>query len=213
MAENVITTAEQLRELLGPPMPRAVAKDHTRLHPLEREWLTRSPFCILATSGADGTCDASPKGDPAGHLALVLDDTTIVIPERAGNRRADGYHNILENPHVGLIFFVPGRNETLRINGRARLVSDAPYFDRLVVKGHRPVLAIEVAIEQIFLHCQKAFLRSELWNTETWHPETLPSHACIAKETHPQAGGLDLEELERYYHPDNYNKGLYPSST
>ena len=159
----------------------------------------------MATAGADGSCDVSPKGDPPG-FTLVLDDTTIAIPERPGNRRADGFLNILANPHVGLIYFVPGRADTLRINGRARLVRDAPFFDRMVVKGHRPILALVVEIEQIFFHCPKAFLRSELWKPETWHPERLPSTAQIV--TSVQRTEETLEELERYYGPQ-YAERLY----
>lgn len=204
--EVAIEDVAQLRALLGEPMPRAASKDRHRLHPRDREWLAASPMCLIATAADDGTCDVSPKGDPPG-LALVLDDTTIAIPERAGNRRADGYRNILSNPHVGLIFLIPGRTETLRINGRARLVSEAPWFDTMVVKGHRPVLAIVVEIEQIFFHCGKAFLRSELWRPETWHPEALPSHACLVKDV--QDVPETLEELETYYGP-SYLAGLYP---
>src|SRR5690348_7908264 len=139
-----ITSAAELRELLGEPAPRAATKERTRLHPLDREWIATAPFAILATSDADGRCDASPKGDPAGFVH-VIDDRTLAVPERPGNRRGDGYFNILSNPHVGVLFLIPGRNETLRINGRARLLRDAPYFDDMVVKGHRPILAIEVA--------------------------------------------------------------------
>lgn len=202
-----ITSPAELRELLGEPMPRAVTKERVRLHEIDREWLANSPFCLVATSGADGSCDVSPKGDPPG-FTLVLDDTTIVVPERPGNRRADGYLNILANPHVGLIYFIPGRNDTLRINGRARLVSDAPFFDQLVVKGHRPVLALVVEIEQIFFHCAKAFLRSGLWKPETWHPEALPSHAQLVKRV--QDIPESLEELENYYGPQYLSK-LYGS--
>lgn len=156
-----ITSHEELRDLLGTPTARAANKERPRLHERDREWLAASPFCLVATAGADGSCDVSPKGDPAG-FALVLDDTTIALPERPGNKRADGYHNIIDNPHVGLLFMIPGRTDTLRINGRARLVGDAPWFDDMVVKGHRPVLAVVVEIEQIFYHCAKAFLRSAL---------------------------------------------------
>src|SRR6266540_249320 len=138
-----ITSADELTELLGAPMGRALTKERARLHDHDKEWLANSPFCLVATSAADGTCDVSPKGDPEG-FTLVLDDTTIALPERPGNRRADGFHNILSNPHVGLLYLVPGRGETLRINGRARLVRDAPFFDRMLVNGHRPVLALVV---------------------------------------------------------------------
>ncbi|MGN9774652.1 pyridoxamine 5'-phosphate oxidase family protein [Micromonospora sp. H33] len=200
-----ITTHEELRELLGSPGPRAAAKERTRLHERDRQWLAASPFCLVATAGADGTCDVSPKGDPPG-FALVLDDTTIAIPERPGNKRADGYRNILDNPHVGLIFLIPGRTDTLRINGRARLLRDAPFFDSMVVDGHRPVLAVVVEIEQIFYHCAKAFLRSELWRPETWSPEVLPSRARLVKEV--EAPAETLADLERHYGPD-YARRLY----
>lgn len=203
--ETRIDSAEELRELLGEPMPRAVTKERVVLHPRDRDWLAASPFCVISTSAADGTCDASPKGDPPG-FTLVLDDTTIAIPERPGNRRADGYLNILGNPHIGLLYLIPGRTETLRINGRARLVRDAPYFDRMVVKGHRPILAVEVEIEQIFFHCAKAFLRSEIWKPETWNPGVLPSHPKLVKEV--QSTPESLEELEAYY-GEQYLKQLY----
>ncbi|MFF4778489.1 pyridoxamine 5'-phosphate oxidase family protein [Microtetraspora fusca] len=200
-----ITSEAELRELLGEPMPRAIAKERVRLHERDREWLATSPFCLVATADADGACDVSPKGDPAG-FTLVLDDTTIAIPERPGNRRADGFRNVLSNPHVGLIYFVPGRNETLRINGRARLVREAPFFDQMIVKGHRPSFALVVEIEQIFFHCAKAFLRSELWKPETWNPDALPSHARIVASV--QKTEETLEELERYYGPE-YATRLY----
>lgn len=200
-----ITSAAELRELLGPMVPAVVNKDRVRLHARDREWLAQSPFCLIATAGADGSCDVSPKGDPPG-FTLVLDDTTLAIPERPGNRRADGFHNVLSNPHVGLIYVVPGRTDTLRINGRARLVRDAPFFDRLVVKGHRPKLALVVEIEQIFFHCAKAFMRSSLWQPETWQPASLPSRAALVKDTQPTES--TLEELEKYYGPE-YAKQLY----
>ena len=200
-----ISSEAELRELLGYPAGRAVTKERRRLHERDRDWLAASPFCLVATSGADGTCDVSPKGDPPG-FTLVLDDTTLAIPERPGNRRADGFRNILANPHVGLIYLVPGRKETLRINGRARLVRDAPFFEQMIVKGHRPQLALVVEIEQIFFHCMKAFLRSKLWRPDTWRPDALPSHAQMVKSLQPCEE--TLEELERYYGPE-YETRIY----
>lgn len=202
-----ITTAAELRELLGEPGYRAATKDRATLHPRDREWIATSPFVVLATSDAEGNCDASPKGDPAGFVR-VLDDRTIAIPERPGNRRADGYLNILSNPHVGVIFLIPGRSETLRVNGRARLLTDAPYFDDMIVKGHRPILAVEVAVEQIFFHCAKAFIRSSLWKPEGWPQDDLPSAAALAKEIQLNITE-SVEELEQYYSPENYQKMLY----
>ncbi|MED7931059.1 pyridoxamine 5'-phosphate oxidase family protein [Nonomuraea sp. LP-02] len=202
-----IGSEAELRELLGEVMPRSANKERVRLHERDRQWLAASPFCLIATSDEHGNCDVSPKGDPAGFVH-VLDDATIAIPDRPGNRRADGFINILRNPHIGLIFLIPGRNETLRINGRARLVREAPFFDELIVKGHRPHLAIVVEIEQIFFHCAKAFLRSSLWKPETWGDD-LPSHARITKDV--QKMEESVEELEEYYGPA-YAKKLYAPS-
>ena len=200
-----ITSEAELRDLLGQPMPRVASKDRRRLHARDRDWLAASPFCLIATSHADGTCDVSPKGDPPG-FTLVLDDTTIAIPERPGNRRADGFRNLLSNPHVGLVHLVPGRGETLRINGRARLVRDASFFDEMVVRGHRPVLAMVVDIDQVFHHCAKAFRRSGLWDPATWDEGDLPSRAVIARTL--ERPETSIEELEQYYGP-SYDEGLY----
>jgi PPOX class probable FMN-dependent enzyme len=203
-----ITSEAQLRELIGEPLPRVAAKTRPRLHDYDKQWLASSPLCLVATSGADGSCDVSPKGDPPG-FTLVLDDTTIAIPERPGNRRADGFRNILANPHVGLIYLVPGRGDTLRINGAARLVSDAPFFDQMRVKGHRPLLALVVEIHQVFYHCSKAFLRSDLWRPTTWNADAVPSRAQIAQRL--EQPEVALEDLEHYYGPA-YAARLYRTS-
>jgi PPOX class probable FMN-dependent enzyme len=203
-----ITTLDELVDVIGEPAPRARDKGREALLEVDRDWLAASPFCVLATSGAEGRCDASPKGDPAGSLVHVIDDTTIAIAERPGNKRVDGYRNVLQNPHVGLIFLIPGRGDTLRINGRARLVREAPFFDQMVVKGHRPVLALVVDIEEIFFHCAKAFLRSGLWQPETWDPDgVVPRRAVIAKNVEPD--GRTVEELDDYYRLQNYSRSLY----
>ncbi|MFI6594786.1 pyridoxamine 5'-phosphate oxidase family protein [Nonomuraea sp. NPDC050536] len=204
-----IESEAELRDLLGEVMPRAVTKERQRLHPRDREWLAASPFCLIATSDDEGNCDVSPKGDPAG-FTHVIDDTTIAIPERPGNRRADGFHNVLKNPHAGLIFLIPGRRETLRINGRARLVREAPFFDEMIVKGHRPDLALVLEIDTIFFHCAKAFMRSHLWEPENWEPDALPSHAKLVKEI--QTTSESLEELQAYYADASYAKKLYARS-
>ncbi|MEV1175929.1 pyridoxamine 5'-phosphate oxidase family protein [Nonomuraea sp. NPDC049784] len=205
MSWTEIGSEAELRELLGEVMPRAATKERVRLHERDRQWLAASPFCLIATSDDAGNCDVSPKGDPAGFVH-VIDDTTIAVPDRPGNRRADGFTNILKNPHVGLIFLIPGRNETLRVNGRARLVREAPFFDEMIVKGHRPHLALVVEIEQIFFHCAKSFLRSSLWKPDSWNPAALPSHAKLVKDV--QTVTESLEELETYY-GEAYAKRLY----
>ena len=200
-----ITTAAQLEELVGTPLPATADKVRTSLVPVDREWLAASSLCFVATSSAAGDLDVSPKGDPAG-FAMVLDDTTIALPERPGNRRVDGFHNILENPHVGLIFLIPGRGDTLRINGTARLVSDAPWFDDMVVRGNRPVLATVVDIHEVFYHCSKAFLRSKAWDATTWNPEAAPRRAVIASLTDRKGDALEL--LDEYYGP-SYAEKIY----
>ena len=203
-----IASVDELVELLGEPGERAATKTRPALLDVDRAWLAASPFCVMATAGADGSCDASPKGDPAGSLVHVIDDRTVALAERPGNRRADGYRNILANPHVGLDFLIPGRGDTLRVNGRARLVSDAPFFDEMVVKGHRPILAVVVEIEELFFHCAKAFLRSGIWRPETWDPEAVvPRRAVVAAEVEP--AGMSVEQLDDYYAPENYSRGLY----
>ena len=203
-----IATVDELVDLLGEPGERAATKARPALLDVDRAWLAATPFCVMATAAADGSCDASPKGDPAGQLVHVIDDRTIALAERPGNRRADGYRNILANPHVGLDFLIPGRGDTLRVNGRARLVSDAPFFDEMVVKGHRPVLAVVVEIDELFFHCAKAFLRSGLWKPETWDPEAVvPRRAVVAAEVEP--AGMSVEQLDDYYRPENYARGLY----
>jgi PPOX class probable FMN-dependent enzyme len=201
-----IETVDELVGLLGEPNQRARDKGRDRLLDVDRDWLAASPFCVLATADAQGRCDASPKGDPAGSLVHVLDDVTIALAERPGNRRADGYRNVLANPHVGLTFLIPGRGDTLRVNGRARLVSDAPFFDEMAVRGQRPVLALVVDVEEVFFHCAKAFLRSGLWDPGTWDPTgVVPRRAVIASTVE---GAGPVEELDRYYGP-SYAEGLY----
>ena len=202
-----VADLDALVELVGTPSERARDKGRDRLLDVDRDWLAASPFCVLATADATGRCDASPKGDPAGSLVHVLDDRTIAIAERPGNRRVDGYRNVLENPHVGLLFLVPGRGDTLRVEGRARLVSEAPFLDAMRVKGRRPVLALVVDVEQVFFHCAKAFLRAGLWDPETWDPTgRVPRRAVVAARVEPD--GRSVEELDAYYGP-SYAEGLY----
>jgi PPOX class probable FMN-dependent enzyme len=202
-----IASAAELRELVGVPVERAVKKVRTTLHPHQRSWIAASPYFMIATSDASGHCDVSPKGDPPGSV-YVLDDTTLVIPDRPGNKRVDSFLNVLNNPHVALLFLVPGRLDTLRVNGRARLIREAPFFDELVVKGHRPSLALLVEIEEVFFHCPKASKRSSVWQPETWpDPTSLPSTAELAKDVADLPD--TLEELEHYYSPEQYDRKLY----
>ena len=201
----VVSDEQQLREIVGDPVPSVANKVRTTLHELDREWLAASPMCLVATSAVDGTCDVSPRGDPPGSIH-VLDERTIALPDRPGNRRVDGFLNVLENPQVGLIFLVPGRGDTLRINGHATLVHDAPFFDELVVAGHRPKLALVVELTEVFYHCSKAFMRSKLWKPESWDPDALASRAVIARTL--ERPEETLEALEAHYGP-RYADTLY----
>lgn len=202
----LVSSPDELRALVGEPVPAVRDKVRGELGPWHRAWIAHSPFCLVATASGDGACDVSPKGDPAGFVH-TLDEHTLVVPDRPGNKRVDGFENVLSNPHVGLIFLVPGRTETLRVNGRASLVRDAPFFDDLVVAGHRPRLAVLVEVDEVFFHCAKAFLRSHLWEPATWRPDALPSRAAIAKATERPEDPLD--ELEAYYDEAAYARRLY----
>jgi PPOX class probable FMN-dependent enzyme len=185
-----------LRALVGgEPGPLSLAKQRDRLDGHARDFLTRSPFCILATSGADGSCDATPRGDEPG-FARVLDDRTVAIPERPGNKRLDSLRNILANPRVGLLFVVPGVTHTLRVNGSARLVAKADFLDDLAVHGKRPLLAVLVTVAECYFHCSKAFVRARLWQPAQWPgPGSVASLGTVMRDQvgldAAQAAGVD----------------------
>jgi PPOX class probable FMN-dependent enzyme len=193
MFKNVITSEAELRELMGEANPRSIDKETTYLTDECIRFIGRSPFMLLATSGKNGRCDVAPKGDPAGFVR-VLDEKHLLIPDRPGNRRFDGLRNIMENPHIGMIFLVPGRQETLRVNGRAWITCDEELLDTMLVQGKRPWFALGVEVEECFLHCAKALVRSHLWEAESW-PDlaTVPTGAELLRST-PKID-TPLEEL------------------
>ncbi len=166
MAQHLIETAEDLRSRYGEPSENAVRKSLDRLDRHCRRFIALSPFVVLATSGADGRADCSPRGDPPGFVA-VLDDRTILLPDRRGNNRTDSLRNILENPHVGLLFMIPGANETLRLNGRAILTTDPARLEPLAINGRAPQSGLLIEVEEVFLQCTKALVRSRLWADES----------------------------------------------
>ena len=177
MFKDTVTSPQELRALFGEPGERALLKCRSSLDEHARAFIAASPFVLLATSNAAGQCDVSPKGDAPGFV-LVLDDTHLVLPDRPGNNRIDGLSNILENPHAGMIFLVPGREDTLRVNGRAFVVRDAEVLARCEVQGKRPKIAIGIEVEEAYLHCPKAFRRASLWAPDTWPDRTsMPSFA------------------------------------
>jgi len=200
-----ITTAEELRAIIGHPNEYVVKKVGNRLTAMQRQWLAQSPLGFVATTDAQGRVDVSPKGDPPGFVH-VIDDTTIAVPERPGNKRVDGFLNVLERPRVGTLFVIPGRGDTLRINGVARIVADADYFDTMLVRGRRPILALEIDVEEVFFHCPKAFLRSDTWKPETWDPTSVPSFARVVKALRPE---VDDAELDERYSESTLREQLY----
>jgi PPOX class probable FMN-dependent enzyme len=192
---EVITSEEQLRDIFGWPAERAVKKELQQLDKHCRAIIEKSPFVLFASS--DGTkCDVSPKGDEPGFVQ-VLDDKTVAIPDLPGNSRLDTLSNFIANPQVGMLFMVPGMNETLRINGRVTLVRDAELLESMSVGGKLPKLAIVVNVEEVFTHCPKAFIRSSLWNNETWSARSeIASYAEILRD-HVGIENCDLNELEK----------------
>jgi uncharacterized protein len=192
---RVIETEAELREYVAPPPQFIAEKGIDHIDAESRRFIELSPFFLLATSAEDGTCDVSPRGDPPGSV-LVLDDRTLAFANRKGNGRLDSLLNVLQRPRVGLLFMVPGSGDTIRVNGRARIVADAPYLERMVMKGVVPDLAVEVRVEELFLHCARAFVRSSLWKPESWPARRdVPSAGQIAKSV--SGAQVAAEEIDR----------------
>lgn len=163
LTSAVVSTEAELRELIGSPAKLVRQKVAPRLNALTRQFIERSPFLCLATSASDGACDVSPRGDPRGFVR-ILDDVTLLIPERPGNRLADSLRNILANPNVGLLFVIPGVGDSFRVNGRATLTTDEALLTPCAVENKVPRLGILVDVVEAYTQCSKAFIRSELWN-------------------------------------------------
>jgi PPOX class probable FMN-dependent enzyme len=162
-----IRTPEALREAVGAEVPGVKMKNQSMLDEYAIDFLARTPFLVLSTADADGHLDASPKGDAPGFVA-VEDEHTLIIPDRPGNRLVYGHLNILENPKVGILFMIPGTPETLRVNGSAELTRDPDLLERLAARGKPALLAIRVRVDECFFHCSKAFIRSKLWQANSW---------------------------------------------
>jgi uncharacterized protein len=193
--DDVIADAAELREFVGAPIQRTLDKQLDHLDPHCVDFIARSPFATLATSGADGRCDCSPRGGPPG-FAHVADPKHLVLPDYKGNRRQDSHVNVTENPHVGLLFLMPGLGETLRVNGRASLSRDPSLLAILATKGDPPQLGLVVEVEEAYLHCAKACMRSEIWDPSTWPAASeLPSPTQIYRD-HRDTPGLTVEQVE-----------------
>lgn len=193
MGEHDVTTLAEVRDVYGEPSDGVIRKELDHLDGHCRALIARTPFMVVSTASAAGRCDASPKGGPPGFVA-VLDDRTLAYGDARGNRRVDSLQNILDNPHVGLLLMIPGRGETLRVNGTAQISRDPELLARLATGGRPAELAVVVGVEQAYMHCAKAIIRSGLWDPERWPGEDgLPTGAEMMRD---HTGTGDLAEWE-----------------
>jgi len=197
---KIINNQEELSELFGTPSDMVNNKVIDFIDEHIRSYISKTPILFISTANSDGLCDVSPRGDQAGFVYIV-DNKHLVIPERPGNRRFDSLCNIISNPNIGLIFIIPGLEETLRINGQACVINDDDILSQLLVRGKRPWLGIGVKVEQCFIHCAKAFKRSGIWNSNTWlEPDNLPVPARIL-----------VDHINKGYSEDDIRKALQES--
>jgi uncharacterized protein len=203
---DIIENFGEIRALYGEPSERVIKKQLPRLERHSRAFIARSPFLVIASADAQGRVDASPKGDAPGFVR-VLDDETLLIPDRLGNNRVDTISNVLDNPGVGLIFFVPGLRETLRVNGKARVTTDPALLDPCAVGGKVPRSGILITAEEVYFHCGKALIRSDLWNPEKMLKHSdFPSLGRIVTEQIGEGG--DIATAERNTE-ESYRTRLY----
>jgi PPOX class probable FMN-dependent enzyme len=203
-----VTTREELRTIYKTPRPTdgSIRKELKALDGHCRSFIGKSPFVLIGSSDGEGNADVTPKGDKPG-FAAILDDRTIAIPDRPGNNRLDTLENILRNPSVGLLFLIPGMNETLRVNGDARITVDAGLRERLVVDGKEPQSVVVVTVKAAYMHCAKAFMRSDLWKPESWYDRaTLPTLGQILRD---QLVVADSAEATDSWLDDEYKKTMW----
>ncbi|MFD1019294.1 pyridoxamine 5'-phosphate oxidase family protein [Thalassobacillus hwangdonensis] len=202
-----ITSHEALTALQGEPGKLAANKVIKGLDPLCEAYLAATPFVVLSTSNSNGDCDSSPRGDAPGFI-YVQDENTLYIPERPGNKRMDSLHNILDNPHIGMLCMIPGLNETLRINGSAALTTDPSILEKMEANGKLPKLAIKITVKECYIHCAKAFIRSHLWKPESWQEKSeLPVPAKMIA-AHVKLPNVDEASVVSSLN-ESYSKRLY----
>lgn len=203
--KDKIETEDELRSFIGKPSELVRKKVITYLDDHCKDFIARSPFLVISTSDASGYCDVSPRGDMPGFV-LVLDEKHIMIPERPGNKRMDTLRNILSNPKAGLLFLIPGLGETLRVNGKASLVKDDIFLERMSHRGKKPLVGICIEVEECFIHCAKAMKRSGLWEPETWsEKDSLPNAAKILLD-HTKIPDLTEKDLDKALKEDYLTK-------
>ena len=189
-----VTNHIELRTVYREPAARATQKVLDHLDGHCRKFIALSPLCILSSADADGCADASPRGDPPGFVK-VLDEKTLLLPDRPGNNQVDSLQNIVDNPGVGLLFFVPGMNETLRVKGKAEIVTDTKLLEPLTVKRRAPLSGLQITVEEAFLHCGRALLRSRLWDPEAQiERSNYPTYGQVLAD---QIKGADAREIDQ----------------
>jgi hypothetical protein len=204
--EEVVTTRERLRELNRLPSHRASNKVIGYIDDICRRFIAASPFVIVATRGADGRLDLSPKGDPPGFVA-ILDQKTLAIPDRLGNNRLDTFENLLVHPEVGLFFVIPGNGDTLRVSGTGQIVRDRTLQARLAMNGKDPNLVLIIVVDEVFLHCPKCIVRSRLWQPEQWPDRTdvptlaeaMVAHGALSETVAEMQAIIDNDGAKRLY--------------
>jgi uncharacterized protein len=204
--EQIISSEEELRAVLGYPSHRAVGKTTTILDEHCRRFIARSPFVLVASADGTGNVDISPKGDPVGFVH-VLDERTLAIPDRPGNRRIDTFRNVLQNPKIGLLLIVPGKRETLRISGNAMIVRDAKLRASMAMNGKLPNFVLVVSVLEAFFHCSKCIIRSKLWESNSWPSldglpslaEAMVKHANLTESVPEMQTIIDNDARDRLY--------------
>ncbi len=204
--DEVITTPQRLREIMGEPRGYSAQKGIDHIDSILKRFIEATPFVLVATHGADGLLDISPKGDPAGFVE-VLDEKTLIVPDRLGNQRLDSFTNLLTSPAIALLFIIPGNAETLRVAGHARIVRDRALQKRLAVNGKEPNLCLVVDVDEAFMHCAKSMVRSKLWKPEEWPDrsgvptmmESVKANAKAIETVEELQKGEDIVTVTRLY--------------
>jgi len=202
--EDTVNTLDELRAVIAPPSDLVTAKEVDAFDEYCRDFIARSPFVLIASTDGQGSIDISPKGDPPGFVQ-VLDDTTLAIPDRPGNHRADTFVNVVQHPHVGLIFLIPGTKNTLRVRGRATIVRDLELRESMAVKGRVPALTLVVELTTAYFHCAKCIIRSKLWEDEpgiaglSTLAAAMVDHAELDISVSEMQDIIDNDEKERLY--------------
>lgn len=202
-----VNTEDELRLLVGQPSELVKNKTIPFLDHHCIDFISKSPFLVMSTCDGNGNCDVSPRGDAKGFV-LVLNEKQLIIPERMGNRRIDSLRNILSNPNIGLIFFIPGLGETLRINGRATIIKDEHLLKNLAVGEKIPQLGIGIDVEECFIHCAKAFRRSQIWEPYTWMEKSLLPSASEILFEHAKLPNTSMADIQKGLE-DSYRNRLY----